>query len=55
MNVALTWAVNLTGHPAISVPAGMTPQREPVGLQLIARSGEEALLLGLAAVLTGEV
>jgi Asp-tRNA(Asn)/Glu-tRNA(Gln) amidotransferase A subunit family amidase len=54
MNVALTWALNLTGHPAVSVPAGTTPQGEPVGLQLIARHGEEALLLGLAAVLTGE-
>ncbi|MFF1496617.1 amidase family protein [Streptomyces sp. NPDC058304] len=36
MSVALTWAFNLSGHPAITLPAGRTPNGEPVGLQLIA-------------------
>lgn len=37
MSVALTWAFNITGHPAISIPAGRTAAGEPVGLQLVAR------------------
>ncbi|WP_308103441.1 amidase [Actinocorallia sp. API 0066] len=49
MNVALTWAFNLSGHPAITVPAGFTADGLPVGLQLVARHGEEATLLRVAA------
>ncbi|WP_324613339.1 amidase [Streptomyces sp. SBT349] len=45
---ALTWAFNLSGHPAVSLPAGHTPDGEPVGLHLVARHGDEALLLALA-------
>ncbi|GAA0273492.1 AtzE family amidohydrolase [Streptomyces polychromogenes] len=48
MSVALTWAFNLSGHPAITLPAGRTPDGEPVGLQLIARHHADALLLGAA-------
>ncbi|MDT0344033.1 amidase [Streptomyces litchfieldiae] len=48
MNTALTWAFNLSGHPAISLPAGHTPAGEPVGLHLVARHGRESLLLTLA-------
>ncbi|MCQ0025473.1 amidase [Streptomyces somaliensis DSM 40738] len=48
MSVALTWAFNVSGHPALSLPAGTTPRGEPVGLQLVARPGEERLLLDLA-------
>lgn len=48
ISVALTWAFNLSGHPAISLPAGLTHKGEPVGLQLVARAGDERLLLGLA-------
>ncbi|MCX5192530.1 amidase [Streptomyces sp. NBC_00249] len=49
MSVALTWAFNISGHPAISIPAGLTPAGEPVGLQLVARPGREDLLLAVAA------
>lgn len=49
MNVALTWAFNISGHPAISLPAGTTPNGEPVGLQLIARHHGDDVLLALAA------
>ncbi|MEU8506683.1 amidase family protein [Streptomyces brevispora] len=56
-STALTWAFNLSGHPAASVPAGFTPDGCPVGLQLVARRGADASLLGMAAaaerVLTG--
>lgn len=48
MSVALTWAFNLSGHPAITLPAGRTPNGEPVGLQLIARHHADALLLDIA-------
>ncbi|WP_246061985.1 amidase family protein [Haloactinospora alba] len=49
MSVALTWAFNLSGHPAVSLPAGLTPDGEPVGLQLVGRHGGEGLLLAVAA------
>ncbi|MEU9656686.1 amidase [Streptomyces chartreusis] len=47
-STALTWAFNLSGHPAMSIPAGFGPDGCPVGLQLVAAHGEEALLLEVA-------
>ncbi|NEB00061.1 amidase [Streptomyces sp. SID13726] len=47
-STALTWAFNLSGHPALSLPAGLGPDGCPVGLQLVARRGGEALLLDVA-------
>lgn len=47
-STALTWAFNLSGHPAISIPAGFGPDGCPVGLQLVAAHGREALLLDVA-------
>jgi Asp-tRNA(Asn)/Glu-tRNA(Gln) amidotransferase A subunit family amidase len=49
LSVALTWAFNITGHPALSVPAGLTAEGEPVGLHLVARPGREADLLAVAS------
>lgn len=49
MSVALTWAFNLSGHPAVSVPAGRTRDGAPVGLQIIVRHRADAVLLALAA------
>lgn len=40
---------NLTGQPAISVPAGRTPGGLPVGLQLAGRKHEDDLVLDVAA------
>ncbi|MDX3715054.1 amidase [Streptomyces europaeiscabiei] len=47
-STALTWAFNLSGHPATSIPAGFDSDGCPVGLQLVARHGDEALLLRVA-------
>ncbi|MDN5916651.1 MAG: hypothetical protein L0I76_16365 [Pseudonocardia sp.] len=47
LSVALTWAFNLSGHPAVSVPAGFTRDGVPVGLQIIARPGSDNALMGL--------
>ncbi|WP_329390314.1 amidase [Streptomyces sp. NBC_01351] len=49
MNVALTWAFNLSGHPALTLPAGSTPGGAPVGLQLVARHHADTVLLDAAA------
>jgi amidase len=48
LSVALTWAFNLSGHPAISIPAGFTADGAPVGLQAIARHRADRRLLELA-------
>ncbi|MGW2827027.1 amidase [Streptomyces sp. NPDC001443] len=48
MSVALTWSFNITGHPALSLPAGRTARGEPVGLQLVAPHGADARLLAVA-------
>ncbi|MEV8453052.1 amidase family protein [Streptomyces sp. NPDC052095] len=47
-STALTWAFNLSGHPAASVPAGFTADGCPVGLQLVAERGADAALLAAA-------
>lgn len=39
---------NTTGQPAISLPAGLDEGGLPIGVQLVARLGEEALLLRAA-------
>jgi amidase len=41
--------ITVLGTPALSVPAGFTPGGLPVGLQLVARAGDEARLLQVAA------
>jgi Asp-tRNA(Asn)/Glu-tRNA(Gln) amidotransferase A subunit family amidase len=47
-STALTWAFNLSGHPAASICAGWTPDGCPVGLQLVAGRGAEELLVTVA-------
>ncbi len=48
VTLRLTQLFNLTGHPAVSIPIGMTPQGLPVGLQLAGRRGETEALLRTA-------
>jgi aspartyl-tRNA(Asn)/glutamyl-tRNA(Gln) amidotransferase subunit A len=43
-----TVSANLTGLPAISLPCGFTPDRLPIGFQLVGRAFEEPTLLQIA-------
>jgi amidase len=45
----LTYAITMTGHPAISVPCGQTEKGLPVGVQIVGRHHGEAALLKAAA------
>jgi aspartyl-tRNA(Asn)/glutamyl-tRNA(Gln) amidotransferase subunit A len=45
----LTQLFNITGHPAIAVPAGRTNSGLPVGMQLVGARGRTAQLLATAA------
>jgi Asp-tRNA(Asn)/Glu-tRNA(Gln) amidotransferase A subunit family amidase len=45
-----TMLANLTWIPAISIPAGLSPNGYPVGLQICARWGREDILLRLARI-----
>ena len=45
---ALTIPANVSGYPAISIPAGLSAAGLPIGLQAYARRHEDALLLDLA-------
>jgi Asp-tRNA(Asn)/Glu-tRNA(Gln) amidotransferase A subunit family amidase len=46
----LTYPLNYTGHPAVSVPAGFTDDGLPVGLQIVGqRFDDEAVLAAAAA------
>ena len=46
--IAITFAITLTGCPAISIPAGFTQDGLPVGLQIIAPPRDEGSLLSAA-------
>ncbi len=51
--LALTFAITLTGCPALSLPVGMTATGLPVGLQIMAPARAEAALLSASAHLEG--
>jgi aspartyl-tRNA(Asn)/glutamyl-tRNA(Gln) amidotransferase subunit A len=48
---ALTIPASISGHPAISIPAGLSASGLPIGLQAITRRHDDALLLDLALVM----
>ena len=48
---AFTPLLNVTGNPAISLPLHMSAEGVPVGVQLVAPSGREDLLIAVAAQL----
>jgi aspartyl-tRNA(Asn)/glutamyl-tRNA(Gln) amidotransferase subunit A len=43
--IRCTRPINVTGHPALSVPCGLTAGGLPIGLQLVGRHFDEATLL----------
>jgi amidase len=49
-SVLNTCALDLTGHPALTVPAGADPQGLPAGIQFIGRHFDEAALYQAGAV-----
>jgi amidase/aspartyl-tRNA(Asn)/glutamyl-tRNA(Gln) amidotransferase subunit A len=46
----LTYFLNFTGHPAASIPAGMSADGLPVGMQIIGRRHADADVLAASAV-----
>jgi len=51
LNDVFTVPVNLAGLPGISVPAGLSAEGLPLGLQVIGRAFDEATMLRVAGVL----
>ncbi len=47
--VCFTQPLNLTGHPAASVPCGHDPEGMPIGFQVITARGRDLLALSIAA------
>ena len=47
----LTWVFNVTGHPVAAVPAGLTDDGLPVGLQIVGSRYAEADVLAVAKML----
>lgn len=47
--IKLVSLFNLTGNPAISIPAGWTAAGLPVGMQIVGRRGEDELVVRAAA------
>ncbi|WP_255196905.1 amidase [Halorarius litoreus] len=46
---SLPWVFNVTGHPVVCVPAGLTDDGLPVGMQLVGKRYSESTLLAVAA------
>jgi amidase/aspartyl-tRNA(Asn)/glutamyl-tRNA(Gln) amidotransferase subunit A len=45
----LTYPINFTGHPAASIPAGLSPEKLPVGMQIVGRRYADADVLAASA------
>jgi amidase len=48
---AYTAGANITGSPAATIPAGLLEGRWPMGVQIVARPGEDALVLQVSHLL----
>ena len=49
------FAGNMTGLPAVVVPAGYNPEGLPIGLQLMGRAWEEHRLLEISGIIEAGV
>jgi len=45
----LTYPINFTGHPAASIPAGLSDDKLPVGMQIVGRRYADADVLAASA------
>jgi amidase/aspartyl-tRNA(Asn)/glutamyl-tRNA(Gln) amidotransferase subunit A len=45
----LTYLINFTGHPAASIPAGLSPRSLPIGLQIVGRRHADSDVLAASA------
>ena len=48
-NGAFTLPINVTGHPAATVPAGFSSDGLPIGLHIVGRKGDEETVLAASA------
>ncbi len=53
--VSNTAIFNVSGHPALSIPGGISATGMPIGVQLVAAMGREDLLLSVAAQLERQI
>ena len=51
VTLRLTQLFNVTGHPAVTIPCGSTPEGLPIGAQLVGRRSGTSELLNLAGAL----
>ena len=49
LNDVFTLPANIAGLPALSIPCGLSPERLPIGLQIMANSFQEAMMFRVAA------
>jgi aspartyl-tRNA(Asn)/glutamyl-tRNA(Gln) amidotransferase subunit A len=54
-NAVFTAPFNLTGHPGLSFPAGVSGEGIPIGMQLVGRYDREFELLKAARAITGAI
>src|SRR5699024_1702277 len=47
--VYYTYPFNLTGQPAVSIPVGFTKNGLPVGMQVVSKLNDEAMLFNFAS------
>jgi len=50
----LTWPFNATGHPVASIPAGVTDDGYPVGMQIVGRHYEDDTVVAASAAIERE-
>jgi amidase len=52
---AFTAPFNVSGQPAISIPAGLSKRGHPIGVQLVGKKGDDSTILSLARALEEQI